>query len=126
MTNRMIEKNDWKYYFNLISRSLENQKVELEVSGLDIGDQIEAAWVPFDGISYDSKADCIFVHTPLLDHTIVHPTELLIAEVGDAIVAINIKDAANNTQMVHFHRPITLEDRKGAKADKTNESHPER
>ena len=125
MNNRMIEKSEWKYYFNLISRSLENQTIELEVAGLDMGDQIEAEWGQFDGISYDANADCIFVHTPLLDHSIRHPQQLMLVEDGDAIVSLNIQDG-ENSQMIHFHRPIILEKGQPKGAGTSKESHPER
>jgi len=107
MTNRELQKSEWIPYFKLISTSVEDQSIDLEVAGLEIGDQIEAEWISFDGISYDSKADCIFIHTPVVDHTIVHPQKVMIAEEGDAIVTINIKDE-ETTQMVHFHRPIKV------------------
>jgi hypothetical protein len=110
MTNRELPKNEWINYFKLVSISVEDQSIDLEVAGLEIGDQIEAEWIGFNGISYDTKADCIFVHTPVVDHTIVHPQKVMIVEEGDAIVTINIKDE-DTTQMVHFHRPVKVEEK---------------
>lgn len=107
MVTRTVQKSEWNQFFNLVSKSIEDQKIEIEVSGLEIGDQIEADWVDFDGISYDPKTDYIFIHTPLLDHTIVHPSTVLVAEEDDTIVAINITDD-ETIQILQFRPPVEL------------------
>ncbi|WP_413289199.1 DUF5335 family protein [Bdellovibrio sp. HCB337] len=107
MITRTVQKSEWNKFFNLVSKSIEGQEVEIEVSGLEIGDQIEADWVPFDGISYDPKTDYIFVHTPLLDHTIVHPSTVLVAEEENTIVAINITDD-ETIQILQFRPSLEI------------------
>lgn len=107
MITQSIPKNEWSKFFNLVSKSIEGQEIQIEVAGLEIGDQIEAEWVPFDGISYDPKTDYIFIHTPLLDHTIVHPSTVLVAREENAIITINIPDD-ETIQILQFNPPIQL------------------
>jgi hypothetical protein len=40
---------------------------EIEVTSLDLGDQIVAEWVPMIGISYDSKHDLAHLPKSALD-----------------------------------------------------------
>jgi len=40
-----IDKNEWKAYCEFISRTFANGGVEIEVTSLDLGDQIEANWL---------------------------------------------------------------------------------
>lgn len=44
------------------------KQAEIEVALLDIGDQIEAEWVPLLGITYDPKDDPVVVLLDGLDH----------------------------------------------------------
>ncbi len=46
-----IAKQDLQHYFDHFSSVIPTQLVEIEVAGLDIGDQIEAEWIPLTGIS---------------------------------------------------------------------------
>ena len=107
MVTSTIEKQDWGRFFDLVSKSIEGQQIEIEVAGLEIGDQIEADWVPFDGISYDAKTDYIFVHTPLLDHAILHPSTVFMAAENHTVHAINITDD-QTIQILQFRPPLEL------------------
>jgi hypothetical protein len=107
----MITRNEWRSFFNSISKFSEERQVDLAVAGLDIGYQIEAEWLPFDGISYESNTDTIFVHTPRLDHAILRPTEVFAVMENNIVVSIEIKDE-ERTQILEFRPPIRLSEPK--------------
>jgi hypothetical protein len=58
MAVRTCEKQEWQGYFDRISRGLLGTRAEIEVASLDIGDQIEAEWVPLLCMTYDQKGRC--------------------------------------------------------------------
>lgn len=70
MYNHTIDKAEYKKYFDNISRLIKGQQVELEVTGLDIGNQIETEWVTLEGFSYDPKDEILVVHTPNLNRMV--------------------------------------------------------
>jgi hypothetical protein len=55
MAVRTLEKQEWHRYFDRISRGLLGKRAEIEAASLELGDQIEAEWVPLLGITYDQK-----------------------------------------------------------------------
>ncbi len=108
MENHVIQKNEYKKYFDDISKLIKGQRVELEVTGLDIGNQIEAEWVVLEGFSYDPKDEILVVHTPLLDHAIHRPVEIVAAEESDTLTSLSISDTEEHTHIVQFRRPVPL------------------
>jgi len=50
--------------------------VEIEVASLDLGDQVQAKWLPLIGITYDPKDDVVEVALEGLDHMIHRPREM--------------------------------------------------
>jgi len=70
---KKLEKSQWSVYFDLISKALTGKRAEVEVASLKIGDQIEAEWLPFFGISYDPKDDVIALALEGHDHLIHKP-----------------------------------------------------
>lgn len=112
MENQSLEKSNYKNYFDLISKSLhgtENQ-IELEVMGLDIGDQIEAQSIQLDGISYDQLADTLHINTKPLAHAIQNPSEVIVASEGANVSAICVKDSENHLHILKFNSPLSLTD----------------
>jgi Family of unknown function (DUF5335) len=51
MAVRKIDKPERRAFFDWFSRDLLGARVELEVASLDLGDQIEAEWLPLLGIT---------------------------------------------------------------------------
>jgi hypothetical protein len=43
-------------FLDTVSKLLEAKEVEIEVASLDLGDQVQAKWLPLIGITYDPKA----------------------------------------------------------------------
>ena len=110
MQNQSLEKANYKNYFDHVSKSLEFNvnKIELEIMGLDIGDQIEVDAIQLDGINYDQIADTLHISTKPLAHAIQSPSEIIIASEGNNISAICVKDGENHTHILKFNSPLVL------------------
>ena len=76
MAVQKIDKGDWRAFFDWLSQSLLGARAEIEVASLDLGDQIEAEWLPLLGITYDDKDDLLEVALDGLDHLIYGPREV--------------------------------------------------
>lgn len=108
MKNRIINKADYTKYFDDFSKKIKNQRVEIEVLGLDIGNQIETESVLLEGLSYDSENETLFIHTPHLDHAVNHPNKIIAAEEGATITSFSIADRAGYTHLVKFRQPLAM------------------
>ena len=53
MAVQKIDKQHWRAFFDWLSHGLLGARAEIEVASLDLGDQIEAEWLPLLGITYD-------------------------------------------------------------------------
>lgn len=108
MALRVIDRKQWKTYFDTITRLIGGDRVEVEVAGLDIGDQIEEDWAPLDGITYDERTNTLFVHTPGLDHAIQDPRDIIASENGTIVRSIAVKDGDGHVQALNFREPLKL------------------
>jgi hypothetical protein len=61
MATVKLDKGAWQAYFDRMSKLVTGKQAEIEAASLNIGDQIEAEWVPLLGISYDPKSDLVEV-----------------------------------------------------------------
>jgi hypothetical protein len=109
MMDRMLERSEWKVYFDFMSRFLAGKSVEMEVAGLDVGDQIEERWTLLDGLSYEPQSDVFVVHTALLDHMIFKPQQIYITETDGSLSAVGIRDGQDRLQIIKLRRPVMLE-----------------
>jgi Family of unknown function (DUF5335) len=57
MTTRKLDKNQWRTFFDGVSKLLQGKQAEIEVASLRLGDQVQAEWLPLHGIAYDPKDD---------------------------------------------------------------------
>jgi hypothetical protein len=110
MTQRMIERDRWADYFNTVSRTLGAQQVEIEVAGLDLGDQIETEWVPLEGLTYDRRDDALEVATPALTHRIVHPGKIAAEEGAGGLAALEVVDGDGTLHVIRLKAPLLLAD----------------
>jgi hypothetical protein len=56
------------------------KQAEIEVLSLDLGDQVEAEWLPLLGLAYDSKNDVLEVELEGMDHLIPKPRDIYVEE----------------------------------------------
>jgi hypothetical protein len=105
-----IAKLDWATFIESFARLLEGRRVEIEIVGLDVGDQIEAPWLPLTELHFDEDAEALHLHFEdgeEIDHAI-EPVELW-AEISrgelESLVAI---DAAGHKEILRFRAPLEL------------------
>ena len=52
MATRELEKTEWRPFFDRVSRGLIGNRAEILIAAPNLGDQIEAEWLPLLGITY--------------------------------------------------------------------------
>ena len=113
---KKLEKSQWSVYFDLISKALGGKRAEIEVASLELGDQIEAHWLPFFGISYDPKDDVISLVLEGHDHLIHKPREIYIEGEGLELSSLEVIDAEGERHIVLLRDPLMLPAPSAAKA----------
>ena len=108
METRKLDKKEWKPFFERISRVVGAKQAEIEVLSLDLGDQIEAEWLPLLGVTYNPKDDILDVALDGLDHMIPNPQEIYVEGSGIDLAALAVVDADGKRQIVKFRDPIAL------------------
>jgi hypothetical protein len=108
MTIQRLEKQEWRPFFDVMSKLLEAKDVEVEVASLDLGDQTEAEWLPLLGISYDPRDNVIDIALDGLDHMISKPSDVYIDNGAAALSSIEIVDADGVKQIVKLKDRLAL------------------
>ena len=113
MTLRKLEKSEWKSRFDILSKTLAGNRADLEVASLEIGDQMEAEWMPFAGIVYEPREDIIEVILEgagrgNIDHIIHRPREVYIDSGETAFRSLAIIDGDGVMQIVRLRDPLML------------------
>jgi hypothetical protein len=108
MPAEQIERTRWTAFLDTLTTTLIGKEAEVEVAALDLGDQIEAEWVPLIGITYDEKDDLVEVALEQLDHLIRSPRAIYVDEGVGGIVAIAIDDSDGRRHIVKLKDPLAL------------------
>jgi hypothetical protein len=108
MQTRKLEKTEWGPYADRVSRALIGKQAQVEVVGLELGDQVEAEWLPLLGITYDHKDDVFEIALEGLDHLIHHPREVYVAEGPTGVSSLEVVDAEGTRQIVRLKDPLAL------------------
>ncbi len=108
MATEKLDRSAWQSTFDRISRGLDGKRATVEVASLDLGDQVEADWVPIIGISYDPKDDLVEVALEGLDHMIRRPREIYVEQGVDGVHAVEIIDGEGARQIVRLRTPLAL------------------
>ena len=107
-----IDKTEWKAYCEFISRTLQGRGVEIEVTSLDLGDQIEADWLPMVGITYDPNDDLFDVALQrgddVLDHLIYGPREFAADREFAELTALEIIDKDGRQHLLRLRDTLAL------------------
>ena len=108
MAAQKIDKLKWSVFFDWFSRGMLGARVALEVASLDLGDQIEAEWLPLLGITYDDKDDLLEIALEGVDHLIYGPREvwadLNVGELG----SFEVIDDRDVSQIIKLRQPLML------------------
>lgn len=108
MTIRKLDKKEWRSFLDGMSKVLEGEQAEIEVVSLALGDQIEAEWLPFLGITYDPKDDVVEIALEGVDHLIEHPRKIYVDDNVNGIVSLEVVDAEGARQIVKLREPLAL------------------
>ena len=108
MSVHQVEKNNWKAFFDTLTRTLVGRRAEVEVASLDLGDQIEAEWLPLIGMAYDPKDDLIEVALEGLDHLIRAPREVYVDFNVGGLIGLAVIDSDHVRQIIKLKEPVAL------------------
>jgi len=103
-----LTKTQWQSYFDRVSGALGAQQVEIEVTGLGLGHQVQADWIPLLGLSYDSKNDVLVISAEGIEHWIRHPKQIHIDQEIDWLRSVEAVDAENNHHIVLLKEALKL------------------
>jgi hypothetical protein len=109
MATVKLDKAVWQKTFDQMSKSqLVGKQVEIEVTALNIGDQIEQEWIQLLGITYDPKSDVIEILVEGLDHLIPKPREVWVDHGPIGLVSMEVIDADDVRQIIRLREPLML------------------
>jgi hypothetical protein len=109
MATTKLDKAAWQKTFDQLSKSqLVGKEVDIEVTGLEIGDQVEQEWIQLLGISYDPRNDLIEILVEGLDHLISRPREVWVDHGPAGLVSMEVIDADDVRQIVRLREPLML------------------
>lgn len=101
----------WREFFDAMSEVMRGKLVEVEVAGLDVGDQIETKWAPANGIAYEPNQDVLYVYTQpedSVDHAIPHPREVSVELGSVGVNQVVVVDSDERKQFVRLRAPLEL------------------
>jgi hypothetical protein len=108
MAIHKLEKSSWQTYLDKVSKTLVGKQTEIEVDALDIGAQIEAEWIPLQGITYDPKNDLVEVLVEGLDHLIRDPGEIWVDHGPAGLTSMEIIGTDGVKQIIRFRDALLL------------------
>jgi len=108
MATVKLDKGAWQTYFDRISKLVVGKQSEIEVTSLQLGDQIEAEWVPLLGIAYDPKNDLVEILLEGLDHLIQHPRDIYVDQGPAGLTSMEVVDTDDVRQIIRLRDPIML------------------
>lgn len=108
MGAQKLDKAEWAAFLAGLTKALEGAEAEIEVESLEIGDQVEANWLPLFGIVYDHKGDLVEIAMEGLDHLIYKPQEIYVDRGAGGLVSLEIITGDGTKQIVQFREPLML------------------
>lgn len=115
MPTRKIEKQEWKSFFDSLSKvgGLDSKCAEIEVLGLNLGDHIATEWVPMFGVTYDTDDDVLEIGLEGLDHLIHRPKTVHVEESPDGLHSIDVVDEEGIQHIIRLRGPLLLPGKTG-------------
>lgn len=110
MSTQQLLREEWKEFFDSVSKhgELEKNEAEIEVLGLRLGEQIAAQWVPLYGMSYDTRSDTLEVDLKDHMHRIHHPERIYIDREGVVLSSVLAIDSDGLQHIVRLRVPLSL------------------
>jgi len=113
MANKELPRREWRPFFDFLSKAVAGQNVEVEVVGLNLGDQIEQDWLRLKGLTYGPKDDIFYVYTEGLDHMIRSPSQIFTDWSGTELRVIEVYDKDNRSHIIKLKDSLLLEPSSG-------------
>jgi hypothetical protein len=98
----------WRDFFDGMTAIVRGKQVEIEVVGLDLGDEVQAEWVALTGLTYEPRQNTLFIYTDQLEHSIADPQEISVELGNEGVNQLVILDAQGQQQFVRLRSPLEL------------------
>ena len=108
MAIRGLARGEWRRYCDQVSKAIAGRDVELDVASLQLGDHVEARWLPLIGIVFDARGDVLEVALDGIGHSILSPRGIVIEETERGLVALEIVAADDSIETLRFREPLRL------------------
>jgi hypothetical protein len=105
---RALNRAEWRRYCDRLSKAIAGRTVELDVASMDLGDRVEARWLPLLGIVFDARGDVLEIALDGLGHSILSPRDLRLEETERGLVAIEIVGTDDTVETLRFREPLRL------------------
>jgi len=109
MPTYALARADWRRYCDRLSRALAGRRVELDIASLDLGDHVEARWLPLRGVVFDTRSDVLEIAFDGVGHSILAPRELHVEETERGLVSLEIVAANETVETLRLREPLRLE-----------------
>jgi hypothetical protein len=108
MAAKRLDKAEWAPFLAELTKTLKGAEAEIEVESLEIGDQVEANWLPLFGIVYDHKGDLVEIAMEGLDHLIYKPREIYVDRGATGLASLEIVSEDGTRQIIQLREPLML------------------
>lgn len=108
MTLTQLAKPQWQSYFDRVAKALAAKLVQVEITGLGLGDQVQAESLPLIGISYDPRNDILAVALEGIEHNIQHPKQIHVEQDVESVYSIEAVDAEGEHHILLLRDPLSL------------------
>ena len=99
---RRLKKAEWRSYLDRIARALIGRRAAIEIRAPQFSNDIQAEWLPLQGISYDPRKDILEIAVTGLKHMIRKPLHLVVEEDGGQLATLEIIDQDGLSQIVRL------------------------
>jgi len=108
-TIRALARAEWRSYCDRISKQIAGRRVELDVASLDLGDRVEARWLPLRGMVFDARGNVLEIALDGVGHSILAPRDIQVEETERGLVAIEIVAVDGTVETLRFREPLLIE-----------------
>jgi Family of unknown function (DUF5335) len=104
-----LKRDDWRTYFDELSRTLATTRATVEIDALDLGAQMQAEGLVLRGISYDDRDDILVVGlspggpAESIEHFVSNPQRIMV-ETTEGILpsTIEVEDGEGRQTLVRL------------------------
>ena len=110
-----LPREDWRVYFDELSRALTTTRATVEIDAPDLGAQVQAEGLVLGGISYDDRDDVLVIGlspggpAESLEHLVSHPQRIRVEPSAGMLPAtIDVEDAEGEQTLVRLQSAPAL------------------